>query len=368
MYRIRDFSYLCKTSMKTLRHYHKLGLLQPIQIDPYTGYRYYSDEQVFQFKLIKRLQDSGFSLKEIKKFLEKNETIDLEKQIIKIEEESSLKIEVLKELIKEGKNSSDRVEFTNNRDIYIVGKYFKSISRKDIDNVELKKLNQFPKVVINYEKTYKEDDIACLIGYEVTKEEYEKLDRDDLKEKGLICLYNDSVKEKTILHTVVKNDVIDAYNDLIVFAAKNNIQILREFYEIYYEDYIDIYIDAYDLNVENKVVIEHDKQLGEKLKDVYLDEYVGTWQLQGEIIELPFFFDKDKKHYMPDTELVVLELKKDGTTNFPHILWKENYLIIDMDGIKVYDLMNIRNGYLNILINLKYSNARPYEYYYKKIK
>ena len=40
MYRIGEFSHLCQTTIKTLRHYDKIDLLKPARIDNFTGYRY----------------------------------------------------------------------------------------------------------------------------------------------------------------------------------------------------------------------------------------------------------------------------------------------------------------------------------------
>lgn len=42
MYRIGEFSYLCERTIKTLRHYDKIGILKPKETDNFTGYRYYS--------------------------------------------------------------------------------------------------------------------------------------------------------------------------------------------------------------------------------------------------------------------------------------------------------------------------------------
>jgi hypothetical protein len=43
---IGDFSRATHMSIKTLRHYHQIGLLEPTNIDPHTGYRRYSTEQI----------------------------------------------------------------------------------------------------------------------------------------------------------------------------------------------------------------------------------------------------------------------------------------------------------------------------------
>lgn len=65
MFQIGEFSKICQVSVKTLRHYDKVGLLAPAKVDPITGYRYYGTEQIDVMNHIKRLKRYGFSLEEI---------------------------------------------------------------------------------------------------------------------------------------------------------------------------------------------------------------------------------------------------------------------------------------------------------------
>jgi DNA-binding transcriptional MerR regulator len=51
------FATMTHLSVKTLRHYHQVGLLEPAQVDPHTGYRYYTLEQLPTAQLIRRLRD-----------------------------------------------------------------------------------------------------------------------------------------------------------------------------------------------------------------------------------------------------------------------------------------------------------------------
>jgi DNA-binding transcriptional MerR regulator/effector-binding domain-containing protein len=51
------FATMTHLSVKTLRHYHQVGLLEPAEVDPYTGYRYYALEQLPTAQLIRRLRD-----------------------------------------------------------------------------------------------------------------------------------------------------------------------------------------------------------------------------------------------------------------------------------------------------------------------
>ncbi len=68
LYKIGDFSKKCGVSVKTLRYYDEINLFKPVDIDLYTGYRYYSDEQLNDIEIILKLKDASFSLEEIKDY------------------------------------------------------------------------------------------------------------------------------------------------------------------------------------------------------------------------------------------------------------------------------------------------------------
>ena len=56
-------------SVKTLRHYHEVGLLEPSEIDPNSGYRYYSYEQIPTAQVIRRLRGLEMPVAEVKAVL-----------------------------------------------------------------------------------------------------------------------------------------------------------------------------------------------------------------------------------------------------------------------------------------------------------
>lgn len=63
--KIGDFSRLSFVSIKALRYYDELGLLKPVRVDDFTGYRYYSAEQLPRLHRILALKDLGLSLDQI---------------------------------------------------------------------------------------------------------------------------------------------------------------------------------------------------------------------------------------------------------------------------------------------------------------
>ncbi|MBK6793244.1 MAG: MerR family transcriptional regulator [Anaerolineales bacterium] len=72
MIRIGDFSKLSRVSIKTLRYYDEMGLLRPVDVDRFTGYRYYDFHQLPRLYRILALKELGFTLEEIGRFLEEN--------------------------------------------------------------------------------------------------------------------------------------------------------------------------------------------------------------------------------------------------------------------------------------------------------
>src|SRR5436305_15018751 len=57
-------------SVKTLRHYHDVGVLEPAEIDPSSGYRFYLPSQVGVAQMIRRLRDLGMPLDDVRTILE----------------------------------------------------------------------------------------------------------------------------------------------------------------------------------------------------------------------------------------------------------------------------------------------------------
>ncbi|MFW6208493.1 MAG: MerR family transcriptional regulator [Spirochaetota bacterium] len=70
MYSIGEFSKINRVTPKTLRHYDRIGLLKPERVDDWTGYRYYSGQQLPQINRILKLKSLGFSLEQIREILQ----------------------------------------------------------------------------------------------------------------------------------------------------------------------------------------------------------------------------------------------------------------------------------------------------------
>lgn len=92
MFRIGEFSQIARVTIDTLRHYDELGLLKPANVDPFTGYRYYSARQLVPLNRILALKEVGFSLEEIARILQEQLTAEqlrgmLKAQLVRAESE-----------------------------------------------------------------------------------------------------------------------------------------------------------------------------------------------------------------------------------------------------------------------------------------
>ena len=70
MLKIRDFAKLAEVSMTTLRYYDEIGLLKPIHVDPETGYRFYTMDQLPYLHRILALKELGLGLTQIARIID----------------------------------------------------------------------------------------------------------------------------------------------------------------------------------------------------------------------------------------------------------------------------------------------------------
>lgn len=129
MLSIGEFSRICKVSAKTLRHYAKVGLLLPEEVNPENGYRYYSIDQLETMLLINRLKNYRFSLEEIKELLAVEEgqkdvfctsLIRKKKEIEKQQMEMELLLQHLEEDIQCVKDGKSIMSYMESIDVQLV--------------------------------------------------------------------------------------------------------------------------------------------------------------------------------------------------------------------------------------------------------
>jgi len=104
MFKIGDFSKLSFVSVKTLRFYDEMGLLKPVKVDRFTGYRYYAADQLHQLNRILLLKDLGLSLEEIAKLLKEEVPMASILDIVRVKQSE------LKDKLQKESERLDRVE------------------------------------------------------------------------------------------------------------------------------------------------------------------------------------------------------------------------------------------------------------------
>jgi DNA-binding transcriptional MerR regulator len=67
---IGELSKMSYLSVKALRHYHDVGLLEPAEIDPSSGYRRYNADQVATAQAIRRFRDLDMPLERVRAVLQ----------------------------------------------------------------------------------------------------------------------------------------------------------------------------------------------------------------------------------------------------------------------------------------------------------
>lgn len=136
MLSIGEFSNICRLPIKTLRYYSDIELVVPEQVNPQTGYRYYSINQLEQVLYITRLKSYNFSLEEIKRIMDSSQDSgDF------LMEELLLKQKEIEKTIEDAKNRV--VELQRDIDVLKEGKSIMSY----MDNIDVA-LVEFPKINI----------------------------------------------------------------------------------------------------------------------------------------------------------------------------------------------------------------------------
>lgn len=128
---IGEFAKLRNVTTETLRHYDRIGLLKPTEVDPKTGYRYYSILQFEELGTIKELRQLGMSIDEIKQYFDNRNL----KQSVSILRGKHVKLQKrIKELQQLEENINEKIKYLE--DISQVTN-FDAIVIKDIEEREI---------------------------------------------------------------------------------------------------------------------------------------------------------------------------------------------------------------------------------------
>ena len=254
-YQIGEVSKICNIPIKTLRYYDEIQLLVPRKIDRSSNYRYYSYDQLTLVLVIKHFKEAGFSLKEIKILLGRE---DLEYNTKKINEkcmEIDNKISDLKMLkqklqfcIQESKKVKRKLkeseikikEIPISYVAYLRSKgpctveeftvkYCKLISLVERNNFHIIKnaMAVYYDSCMDYEEKEKEDyDIEVCIGVSEKREV-----------EGLVRKFG-GFKAATIIHYGSYENMIDTYRKVFKYIYENGYEVCGEPVDNYLVDII----------------------------------------------------------------------------------------------------------------------------------
>ena len=130
--KIGDIAKLCNITIQTLHYYDKINLLKPYCIDEESNYRYYSKMQVFDLISINYLKYLGFSLKEIREYLDTNDKV-------KIHEMYNKKRQFYEKQIKTYKAKKDELDVR----VALFDSFFSTSAGNNLDENEDIKLVEF---------------------------------------------------------------------------------------------------------------------------------------------------------------------------------------------------------------------------------
>ncbi len=193
--KIGEFAKVCGTKISVLRHYDKEKLLIPEHTDLFSGYRYYSSEQILTFHRITALKKAGFTLHEIREIiscrLTNEEVISMfcrkEKELLlALENLKEAKLVMTKLNIVFEKNTA-KIKTENSEDFY-------DLCRRmdlEIKSADFQRVSQFK---------VKEDEISCEV----------------------IKLHDEEIAENPVLPFEDDKEVIGKWEVIGVFAVKED--------------------------------------------------------------------------------------------------------------------------------------------------
>lgn len=243
MLKIGDFSTLSRISVKTLRYYDELGILQPSFVDQASGYRYYSVTQLPRLHRILALKDLGFPLEQVAKMLEKDLNLDELRGMFLLRQSEQ------EEKVREEQSRLERVQARLSliekekmmpKDVLI-----KQVPAQWIASIR-QTIPSYPSVGMLYGELFSALGGSCGGGLPVAlwhDEGFKESDVDAeagfyLKEavpaQGRVKVYQlPAITVASLVHNGAYNRLTEAYNDLLHWIGSNGYRLsgpLRELY------------------------------------------------------------------------------------------------------------------------------------------
>ena len=193
--KIGEFAKMCGTKISVLRHYDREKLLEPQYTDKFSGYRYYTSEQLLAFHRINALKKAGFSLQEIREILSGRKSNKEIESIFSQKENEFL--DALKNL-KEAKLMMTKLDIILN------------------DNMAIIKCSADENAV----------DLCTVAEKEIKAADYQRISQYEIRENEIICkvvkLGSEIVQPKKEIPFVNDEIVIGKWEVKGVFAVKED--------------------------------------------------------------------------------------------------------------------------------------------------
>jgi len=250
VYTIGQFSRICQLSIKTLRFYDEIGLFKPHWVDPSSGYRYYTAEQLPRAYEIIVYRDLGFSLEQIKQLVNTKKYRDSRKlmalllkrkreirQQIESQREQFYKVQRHIKRLKEGiKLSTGNVILKEVDSIKVMS--VRGIGPYSIIGALIGELGKFagenhiriagPPICVCHDKEYKETDADLEVCFPVATD-FESTERIECEELP-------AHEMATLIHKGPYDTLGESYGKILAWINENGYQIIDWSREVYLSD------------------------------------------------------------------------------------------------------------------------------------
>jgi effector-binding domain-containing protein len=250
MFKIGDFSRLSQISVKTLRYYDEIGLLKPVKVDQFTGYRFYSADQLPRLNYIAALKSMGLSLEEVATLIGDNLTPQQLRDIfilkkgelqLRVNEEQKRleKVEkLLKQIEKEGSMPDYQVTIKKVEPMLIAsvrdtlpsygdigklyGEIFKHLGKKFVFKPA------GPVMMMCHDNEYKESNVDIEAAVPIGKK---------ISGSDRVKVYElPGIEAASIIYKGPYENISEAYNAIMAWIQSNGYQIAGPDRELYFTD------------------------------------------------------------------------------------------------------------------------------------
>lgn len=245
-YKINEIAKIFNISRQTLIYYDKINLFKPKLIDKNNSYRYYNEEQFFQLEFIILLKEAGFTLNEIKEYIQTETPEDSLVYLTEKSKQITSKIDLLKKTQGAIKRKINEIKSINSGiekpEIVTldVGRIYMLTLTPPLNYIDYnKKFTQLEEIKKQY--NIEGDEFIEFLDLNLNEEKY--YDFENLSKLGFIIPPNSNnipLEEKInsglyayLMHKDSWNNIKHTYEILIAFIKKNNYKIIGSPIEIF---------------------------------------------------------------------------------------------------------------------------------------